>query len=158
MCIRDRVSTQSTWDIKNMRLWHEFFSSKTFVSISSKYEHSPHELCSKILKSTNHYETLMIDRKSDDLEIRKQYKQLALKIHPDKHLSSQATEAFALLSKAFKCLSDPQKKEAYDRKYYRVNQSKHETRLYTLSVLVPFILMLVLAWILQARKNTNAKQ
>jgi hypothetical protein len=41
--------------------------------------------------------------------------QLALRLHPDKNKARHADEAFKLLSKAFSCLSNPDKRAYYDR-------------------------------------------
>lgn len=41
--------------------------------------------------------------------------QLALRLHPDKNKAHKADEAFKLLSKAFSCLSNPDKRAYYDR-------------------------------------------
>jgi DnaJ family protein B protein 12 len=41
--------------------------------------------------------------------------QLALKLHPDKNPAPKAEEAFKAVSKAFSCLSDPDKRAYYDR-------------------------------------------
>jgi DnaJ family protein B protein 12 len=41
--------------------------------------------------------------------------QLALRLHPDKNKALHADEAFKLLSKAFSCLSSPDKRAYYDR-------------------------------------------
>lgn len=41
--------------------------------------------------------------------------QLALRLHPDKNKAHKADEAFKLLSKAFSCLSSPDKRAYYDR-------------------------------------------
>ena len=136
-------------------------SSGYFYSL--KYEYTASEICEKILQSTNYYDTLMIDRESDYVEIRRQYKLLALKIHPDKHSGSQATQAFIHISKAFNwfftlsfgSLSDPQKREAYNKEYYDINQNRYEARLYTLGILIPFLLMIIIAWILQVHKTNN---
>lgn len=48
-------------------------------------------------------------------DIKKAYKTLALIIHPDKNNSPDSTEAFKVLSNAFETLSDPIKKNKYDR-------------------------------------------
>eukprot|EP00775_Hariotina_reticulata_P013190 gene13190-13321_t len=44
--------------------------------------------------------------------------QLALRLHPDKNKALKADEAFKLLSKAFSCLSNPDKRAYYDRTGY----------------------------------------
>jgi hypothetical protein len=47
-------------------------------------------------------------------EIKKSYRKLALKFHPDKNSAPNAEAAFKAISSAFDCLSDPKKKEMYD--------------------------------------------
>ena len=109
------------------------------------------EICDVVLNSRNHYEALMISDNCKYSEIRKQYKQLVLKIHPDKNRSTNANEAFNKVSKAFECLSDPQQREAYNQAI-KIN-SKEDPRILTLIVFVPFALMIFIAFILQSIKE-----
>lgn len=62
------------------------------------------------------YAILQVDRRSDDLDfIKKQYRRLALLLHPDKNRFSHADHAFKLVAEAWAILSDPAKKSHYDK-------------------------------------------
>ncbi|KAK9798950.1 hypothetical protein WJX73_007854 [Symbiochloris irregularis] len=74
------------------------------------------ELVRAILsKKDNLYAVLNIERNATDDEIKKAYRKLALKLHPDKNKARGADEAFKVVSKAFSCLSDSDKRSRYDR-------------------------------------------
>ena len=45
----------------------------------------------------------------------KAYRKLALKFHPDKNPSPEAGERFRKINEAYDCLSDKEKRSAYDR-------------------------------------------
>lgn len=64
-----------------------------------------------------HYEVLEVPRDADDETIKKSYRRLALKWHPDKNLDrlEECTKYFALLQSAYEVLSDPHEKAFYDR-------------------------------------------
>lgn len=64
----------------------------------------------------DYYEALGVDRSSDDAEIKRAYRRLALKHHPDRNPGNrEAEEHFKKINEAYSCLSDPQKRENYDR-------------------------------------------
>ena len=63
----------------------------------------------------NYYHTLGIDRHSTDDEIKKAYRKLALKYHPDKNKQPGAEERFKEIAEAYEVLSDPNKRAAFDR-------------------------------------------
>ncbi|XP_059472105.1 dnaJ homolog subfamily C member 21 [Neocloeon triangulifer] len=63
-----------------------------------------------------HYEVLEVSRDASDDELKKSYRKLALKWHPDKNLSNpeEAKSQFQLIQQAFEVLSDPQERAWYD--------------------------------------------
>jgi tetratricopeptide (TPR) repeat protein len=64
--------------------------------------------------SSDFYDVLGLKRNASEGEIKKTYRKLALKFHPDKNKSEGALEAFRLIQKAYETLSDPEKKRDYD--------------------------------------------
>jgi len=65
----------------------------------------------------NHYKTLRLSNFASIEEIKKVYKTLAKKYHPDKNPNNKkAEEYFKEISNAYNVLSSPEKKRAFDRK------------------------------------------
>ena len=71
----------------------------------------------KVLSYKPHqfYEILAVAKTSEDSEIKKSYRKLAIKLHPDKNPHPRAAEAFKFLNKAWGVLSDPSKKRIFDQ-------------------------------------------
>ncbi|XP_038590060.1 dnaJ homolog subfamily C member 21 isoform X3 [Micropterus salmoides] len=63
-----------------------------------------------------HYEILGVKRDAGDDDLKKSYRKLALKWHPDKNLDNaeEAAEHFKLIQAAYDVLSDPQERAWYD--------------------------------------------
>ena len=62
------------------------------------------------------YDILGVNRDASDDEIKKAYRKLAMKYHPDRNPDSkEAEEKFKEVKEAYETLSEPQKREAYDR-------------------------------------------
>lgn len=64
----------------------------------------------------DYYELLEVNRSCDDGALKTAYRRLAMRWHPDKNPGdAQAEQRFKLISEAYECLKDPQKRAAYDR-------------------------------------------
>lgn len=63
------------------------------------------------------YKLLGVERNASDAEIKKSYRRLAMKYHPDRNKDNQAeAEAkFKQIKEAYEVLSDPKKRSAYDQ-------------------------------------------
>ena len=64
----------------------------------------------------DYYEVLGVDRNADDSTIKKAYRKLAMKYHPDRNPDNkEAEEKFKEIGEAYEVLSDADKRAAYDR-------------------------------------------
>lgn len=65
--------------------------------------------------SRTHYETLGVGQLASEEEIRRAFRQLALRYHPDRNPSLAAREAFHSISEAYEVLKTPERRREYDR-------------------------------------------
>lgn len=63
----------------------------------------------------DYYETLGVSRDADKEEIKRAYRRLARKYHPDVNKETGAEERFKEINRAYEVLSEPEIRERYDR-------------------------------------------
>lgn len=63
----------------------------------------------------DYYQTLGLARGASDEEIKRAYRRQALRYHPDKNKEPGAEEKFKEIAEAYDVLSDPRKREIFDR-------------------------------------------
>lgn len=77
----------------------------------------------------NHYKILNVSEDATELQIKKAFRRLALKIHPDK-TKSHNTNEFMLIKNSYDILMNPYKRKIYDQKLYdfrNLNREFHKS-------------------------------
>ena len=72
------------------------------------------EECKKIIEKKDYYDILGVEKTADETQIKRAYRKLAIKFHPDKNKAKNAEEAFKKINQAFSVLSDKNKRKNYD--------------------------------------------
>ena len=67
------------------------------------------------MKVVDYYELLGVERNADDEQIKRAYRQLALRYHPDTAEDGGSQHLFQQITEAYNILSDPKEKEKYDK-------------------------------------------
>lgn len=65
----------------------------------------------------NYYDTLGVPRQANQDEIRKAYRKLAVKYHPDQNAAHDAHQQFTRINEAYQVLKDPLKRRLYDARF-----------------------------------------
>lgn len=80
----------------------------------SSYTEEQVTIVREIKRKKDYYDILGLEKGSSVEDVRKSYRKLSLKVHPDKNKAPGAEEAFKMVSKAFQCLSDEESRRTYD--------------------------------------------
>uniref|UniRef100_A0AAV2IR95 J domain-containing protein n=1 Tax=Knipowitschia caucasica TaxID=637954 RepID=A0AAV2IR95_KNICA len=85
-------------------------SSSSAESVKSEQETVPVKPSGK-----DFYKVLGVSPESNEDEIKKAYRKLALKFHPDKNSDAEAEDKFKEIAEAYEILTDPKKRAIYDQ-------------------------------------------
>lgn len=89
-------------------------ASSSSDSSKAAYTEDQVEIVRQIKKQKDYYQILDLERECTVEDVRKAYRKLSLKVHPDKNKAPGAEEAFKAVSKAFQCLSNEESRKRYD--------------------------------------------
>lgn len=89
-------------------------SSSASSSSSAAYTEEQITIVRQIKKKKDYYEILGVEKSCTVEDVRKAYRKLSLKVHPDKNKAPGSEEAFKAVSKAFQCLSNNESRKKYD--------------------------------------------
>lgn len=89
-------------------------SSSSSSSTSATYTEEQITIVREIKRKKDYYEILGVEKSCSSEDVRKAYRKLSLKVHPDKNQAPGAEEAFKMVSKAFQCLTDEESRRKYD--------------------------------------------
>lgn len=74
---------------------------------------------------------LGVSSDSNEEEIRRAYKRLALRYHPDKNSDADAEEKFKQIAQAYEVLTDPEKRSLYDQQGENLHSKRHTIPIFT---------------------------
>ncbi|EEF37916.1 Protein HLJ1, putative [Ricinus communis] len=89
-------------------------SAASATSSTSTYTEEQITIVRQIKKKKDFYDILGLEKTCTVDDVRKAYRKLSLKVHPDKNKAPGAEEAFKAVSKAFQCLSNEESRKKYD--------------------------------------------
>ncbi|KAE8714189.1 Heat shock protein DnaJ isoform 2 [Hibiscus syriacus] len=89
-------------------------SSSSTAAVADSYTEEQIAIVKQIKKKKDYYEILGLEKTCSVEDVRKAYRKLSLKVHPDKNKAPGAEEAFKAVSKAFQCLSNAESRKTYD--------------------------------------------
>ncbi len=67
------------------------------------------------MSKRDYYDVLGVPRNASEADIKKAYRRLAMKFHPDRNPGEEAEQKFKEAKQAYEILTDPKKRSAYDQ-------------------------------------------
>jgi molecular chaperone DnaJ len=67
------------------------------------------------MSKRDYYEVLGVNRNASDSDLKKAYRRLAMKYHPDRNPGAESEQKFKEAKEAYEVLTDPKKRSAYDQ-------------------------------------------
>ncbi|KAI9192426.1 hypothetical protein LWI28_022818 [Acer negundo] len=89
-------------------------SSTSVAGAGVSYTEEQIAIVRQIKRTKDYYEVLGVEKSCSVEDVRKAYRKLSLKVHPDKNKAPGAEESFKMVSKAFQCLSNEENRKKYD--------------------------------------------
>ncbi|KAH8966532.1 hypothetical protein BDL97_03G029800 [Sphagnum fallax] len=109
----DKQTRKRNCDDVNSHL-HRSNSTPSASAAAAAAEQQQIEVVQHIRRTRDYYQILGLSKDCTEDEVRKAYRKLSLKVHPDKNPTLGAEEAFKTVSKAFQVLSDGELRGKYD--------------------------------------------
>ena len=73
----------------------------------------------------DYYEVLGVDKSADEKDLKNAFRSLARKYHPDRSTEDDAEDKFKEIQEAYAVLSDPEKRQMYDRYGHNTREVHH---------------------------------
>lgn len=118
-------------------------AAQTVVPEMTDAERATYDAATRTTKATCHYAALGLSPGAPQEDLKSAYKRLAVKWHPDKHMSKAQNvrdlceDAFKRVAKAYEALSDPQTRRRYDMQKDRSDDKPPPKKQKTEKTVVP---------------------
>ncbi|XP_041657061.1 dnaJ homolog subfamily C member 18 [Cheilinus undulatus] len=109
----NHVPPPSGWRDEDIR--NDEKSNNASVDDKKSYTEDQRQGVLRIKNCKDFYEILGVPKTASDEDLKKAYRKLALKFHPDKNFAPGATDAFKAIGNAYAVLSNPEKRQQYDQ-------------------------------------------
>jgi DnaJ family protein B protein 12 len=107
---KDSTSDKQAKNSEQTNNFHPLNSTSSAADVSAEHI----EIVQRVRRTKDYYQILCLSKNCTEDEVRKAYRKLSLKVHPDKNKTAGAEEAFKAVSKAFQVLSDAELRRNYD--------------------------------------------